>query len=211
MRYFLCMMNSEDFELEYHPFAPFVPEGARVLFMGTFPPQPKRWAMEFYYPNRTNDFWPMMGLIFYGDRRALFAADGRSFDLERIKGMLTEHHIAMSDTGHAVRRLRNNASDKFLEIVEPVDLPGLLARMPECRAIATTGEKAAEVIAQLTGTEPPKMGARVEGPAGLSLWRMPSTSRAYPLALERKADYYRELLRSEAILTKRAYMPDMPR
>lgn len=191
----------ESLDLEYHPFAPFVPEGARVLIMGTFPPQSKRWAMEFYYPNRTNDFWPMMGLIFYGDRRALLSADGRGFDLPKIQAMLAEHHIALSDTGYAVRRLRNNASDKFLEIVEPVDLRGLLARMPQCRAIATTGEKAAEVIAQLTATEAPRMGQRVEGPDGLWLWRMPSTSRAYPLALERKADYYRELFCAESILT----------
>jgi len=27
----------------------------------------------------------------------------------------------------------------------------------------------------------------------LSFWRMPSTSRAYPLALEKKADFYRRL------------------
>lgn len=183
-------------ELEHHPFEPFIPAGARVLIMGTFPPQPKRWAMDFYYPNRTNDFWPMMGLIFLGDRHALFTPDHKSFDLDAIRRLLTEKRIALSDTGHAVRRLQNNASDKFLEIVEPVNLRALLDRMPDCRAIATTGEKAASVLAELTSTEPPRMGDSVNGPDGLRLWRMPSTSRAYPLALERKADYYRTLFRS---------------
>lgn len=183
-------------ELEHHPFEPFIPAGARVLIMGTFPPQPKRWAMDFYYPNRTNDFWPMMGLIFLGDRHALFTPDHKSFDLDAIRRLLTEKRIALSDTGHAVRRLQNNASDKFLEIVEPVNLRALLDRMPDCRAIATTGEKAASVLAELTSTEPPRMGNSVNGPDGLRLWRMPSTSRAYPLALERKADYYRTLFRS---------------
>lgn len=183
-------------ELEYHPFEPFIPTGARVLIMGTFPPQPKRWAMDFYYPNRTNDFWPMMGLIFLGDRHALFTPDHKSFDLDAIRRLLTEKRIALSDTGHAVRRLQNNASDKFLEIVEPVSLRALLDRMPDCRAIATTGEKAASVLAELTSTEPPRMGDSVNGPESLRLWRMPSTSRAYPLALERKADYYRTLFRS---------------
>lgn len=166
------------------------------MIMGTFPPQPKRWSMDFYYPNRTNDFWPMMGLIFYGDRYALFRPDHKQFDLDRIKQTLSDHHIALSDTGHAVRRLMNNASDKFLEIVEPVNLQALLARMPECRAIATTGEKAAQVLADLTATEPPKMGHCVEGPGGVKLWRMPSTSRAYPLALEKKAEYYARLFES---------------
>lgn len=183
-------------QLEYHPFEPFVPAGAQVLIMGTFPPQPKRWSMEFYYPNRTNDFWPMMGLIFFDDRYALFQPDRKHFNLELIKQTLADHHIALSDTGYAVRRLMNNASDKFLEIVEPVNLAALLQRMPDCKAIATTGEKAAQVLAGLTGTEPPKMGEYVETSSGIKIWRMPSTSRAYPLALEKKAEFYSHLFAS---------------
>ncbi len=187
-------------ELETHPFEPYLPSGAKVLIMGTFPPQPKRWSMNFYYPNRTNDFWPMMGLIFMGDRRALYQPDGKNFDLDKIKTLLDTHGIALSDTGHVIRRLMNNASDKFLEIVEPVDLYGLLARIPECHTVATTGEKAAGVAAELTGTEPPKMGGMVKSADGLSLWRMPSTSRAYPLKLEAKAEFYAKMFREAGIL-----------
>lgn len=180
----------EDIELEHHPWPPFIPEGARLLIMGTFPPPPKRWVMDFYYPNPTNDFWQIMGLIFCHDRHALYNPSTRRYDLEAIKSLLAEHHIAMSDTGRTVRRLRGNASDKFLEIVEPIELDGLLARMPGCRAVATTGEKAAGVIAQLTATAIPRIGEYVTTPAGLEIWRMPSTSRAYPLALELKAEAY---------------------
>lgn len=189
------------YELETHPFEPFIPENAKVLIMGTFPPQPKRWSMEFYYPNRTNDFWPMMGLIFFGDRRALFQADSKDFNLPKIKKMLIDRGIALNDTGYRIRRLQNNASDKFLEIVEPVNLEGLLQRMPEVRALATTGEKAADTLAEITGTTAPKMGNFTDWNArNLSIWRMPSTSRAYPLALERKADYYRRLFQAVGIL-----------
>lgn len=191
MRKFAIM--TDEIILETHPFAPFVPSDARVLIMGTFPPQPKRWAMEFYYPNRTNDFWPMMGLIFFGDRDALIDREHKTFRLERIKALLEREEIAMSDTGYRIKRLKNNASDKFLEIVEPVDLEALLARMPHLQSIATTGEKAAQVIADLTCTQPPKMGEFVVAPSGLKLWRMPSTSRAYPLPLDQKAAYYRRL------------------
>lgn len=183
-------------EIERHPWPAFTPPGARVLIMGTFPPQPKRWSMDFYYPNRTNDFWPMMGLIFYGDRRALYDSTGKNFDLDKIKRMLTERHIALNDTGYEVRRLMGNASDKFLEIVTPVNLDALLARMPDCHTIATTGEKAAGVVAELTGTPMPRMGEMVAGPGNLRIWRMPSTSRAYPLPLEKKAAYYRTLFDS---------------
>ncbi len=186
----------ENNEIETHPWEPFVPEGARVLIMGTFPPQPKRWAMEFYYPNPTNDFWPMMGLIFFGDRKALFNPSTRSYDLEAIKRLLCDKGIALSDTGYRVRRLAGNASDKFLEIIEPVNLDSLLARMPECRTIATTGEKAAGVAAALTSTTVPPMGGCVTAADGLKLWRMPSTSRAYPLRLEKKAEHYARLFES---------------
>lgn len=185
-------MNETTPDIERHPWPPFIPEGARVLFMGTFPPQPKRWSMDFYYPNPTNDFWRIMALIFLGDAGALNAPSGRGFDLDAITNLLRAKHIALNDTGRAVRRLRDNASDKYLDIVEPVDLRALLQQMPQCRAVATTGMKAAEVIASITATAVPPMGGFVEGD-GFEIWRMPSTSRAYPMSLARKADYYRTL------------------
>ena len=187
-------------ELERHPWPPFIPEGAKVLIMGTFPPQPKRWCMGFYYPNRTNDFWKICGLLFLGDPRALYLPNGRDFDERRIRQLVTDRHIALTDTAREIRRLRGNASDKFLEIVTPVPLHDLLARMPDCRDIVTTGEKAAGVIAEITGTPVPRMGEMVEGPDGLRIWRMPSTSRAYPLPLEKKAEYYALLFRAVGIL-----------
>ncbi|MCM1448993.1 MAG: uracil-DNA glycosylase family protein [Clostridiales bacterium] len=181
-------------EIETHPWEPFIPPDARILIMGTFPPQPKRWSMDFYYPNRTNDFWPMMGIIYYNDRNALNRHDGKGFDLTKIKQLLTDHHIALHDTCRQIRRLKGNASDKYLEIVTPVPLAQLLESMPHCHTLATTGEKAAGVIARLTQTEIPKMGEYTMSRDGLKIWRMPSTSRAYPLKLEKKAEYYRLML-----------------
>lgn len=183
-----------------------MPEGARVLIMGTFPPGNHRWSMDFYYPNRTNDFWYVMGLIFLGDRYALYDRETKMFDLDAIRELMTRHHVALNDTAREVRRLKGNASDKFLEIVTPVPLYDLLAKMPDCHTIATTGEKAAGVIADITGTALPRMGECVvappcsDCPRQLDIWRMPSTSRAYPLPLEKKADYYRTLFRSAGII-----------
>lgn len=191
--------DNQAIELETHPWPPFIPDNARVLVMGTFPPQRKRWSMDFYYPNRTNDFWYMMGLIFFGDRTALLREGSRDFDLDRIKTLLRDKGIALNDTGRRVRRLKGNASDKYLEIVEPVDLDGLLRMMPGCHTVATTGEKAAGVVASLTSTEVPRMGTEVVSASGLHIWRMPSTSRAYPLKLELKAAHYERLFRSAGI------------
>jgi len=194
------MMEENDLPVEEHPWKPYVPAGAKVLIMGTFPPQPKRWSMDFYYPNRTNDFWFMIGLIFKGDRYALYDSAARCFDLEAIKRLLDERGIALSDTGRKVRRLKGNASDKFLDIIEFVPLYDLLGRMPDCHTVVTTGEKAAGVIAEITGTELPKSGCMVRADDGLEIWRMPSTSRAYPLRLEKKAEYYEAMFRHSGVL-----------
>ncbi len=191
-------VDNESLPLERHPWAPFIPDNAKILIMGTFPPKSNRWRMNFYYPNPTNDFWRIMGQIFYGDPLALYDSGKKEFDLPEIKVLLKRERIAMSDTGHKVRRLRDNASDKFLEIVEPVNLHGLLEGMPGCNVLATTGEKAASVVAGITGTLVPKTGEYVETiyePLNrpLRIWRMPSSSRAYPLPISEKAAMYQRL------------------
>jgi len=192
------MAGEAHLPVETHPWAPFIPEHARILIMGTFPPRPHRWRMNFYYPNPTNDFWRMMGIIFYGDALALYDQERKMFRLDMIKALLEKEGIAMHDTGYRVKRLKGNASDKFLEIIEPVDLERLLAEMPECTTVATTGEKAARVIAELTGTDVPRTGAYVDTVykplhRRLRIWRMPSTSRAYPLPVTEKAALYSRL------------------
>lgn len=190
-------MNQTTATIERHPWPPFIPQDARILIMGTFPPGQHRWSMPFFYPNTINDFWRVMGIIYFNDKDKLYLPHLKTFDLEKIKEMLIRHHIALGDTGLEVRRLKGNAADKFLDIVTPIPLADTLTLMPECTAIATTGEKAAQVVAEITGTEVPKTGTYTETDfAGrhLRIYRMPSTSRAYPLPLAKKAEIYRNML-----------------
>jgi G:T/U-mismatch repair DNA glycosylase len=180
--------------VEKHPFEPFLPEGARILFLGSFPPQPHRWCMPFYYPNWINDFWRIMGLIHFGDKDHFCIVGEKRFDLEAIRQFCTSAGLAFYDTACAVRRLKDNASDAFLEVVTPTDVPALLARIPACRTVVTTGQKATETLAATLGCPIPPVGEYVE--IGLlRFWRMPSTSRAYPLPLEAKAAAYRILFK----------------
>ena len=155
--------------------------------------------MPFYYPNRANDFWRIIGLIFLGDRNALWDAGQHLFKLDAIKSLLVHERIALWDTGMAVRRLKGNASDKFLEIVEPIDLAALLDENPTISHVITTGEKATGVIAAQAGVELPAIGVPVACQVGrhpITLWRMPSSSRAYPLSLEKKAEAYMKVFSS---------------
>lgn len=189
-------MKNRQPAIEHHPWPPFVPDGARFLFLGTFPPKPERWSMDFFYPNRINDFWRVMGIIFRNDRDAFYDKEKGRFDLPLIKAMLEQEGIALWDTAMAVRRLKDNASDKFLEIIEPIDLAALLDRCPTIGQVITTGEKATGVIAQQAGVAVPAIGEPIDcviGSHPFTLWRMPSTSRAYPLALEKKAEAYSRL------------------
>lgn len=142
--------------------------------------------------------WKIMGHIFYADRFKFYNAEQGTYRLEEIKAFLTERHIALYDTATRVRRLKDNASDKFLEIVETIDLKDFFATCPTLEAVVTAGEKATGVIATMANVALPKMGDMVECEyAGhrFKLFRMPSSSRAYPLALEKKAEAYCKMFR----------------
>ena len=189
--------------IERHPWQPFIPPHPRLLMLGTFPPKPERWSMDFYYPNKINDMWRLMGYVFYGDRVHFWNEAESCFQLDKIKTFLNEHGIALWDTAMAVRRLKGNASDKFLDIVEPIDLAALLKAHPTIAAVATAGEKATGVIAAIAGCEAPGMGRMTECEVAgheFALWRMPSSSRAYPLSIDKKAAYYRTMMAATGIL-----------
>ena len=184
-------------DTERHPWQPFLPEGCRLLVLGSFPPARKRWAMDFFYPNYTNDFWRICGICFHDDKLYYVDEARRTYRRELIEQMLTERRIGLYDTATVVRRLKNTASDKDLEVVTPTDVAALLRQAPQCQAVCTTGQKATDVLCQqLAIDQQPRVGDSVaftfEG-RPMSLWRMPSSSRAYPMAVERKADFYRPM------------------
>ena len=192
--------------IEYHPLTPFLPENAKVLFLGSFPPQRKRWCMDFYYPNFINDHWRIEGQIFFGDKNHFVDLEAKRFKIDEIVAFCQEKGLAFFDTCTAIRRLQDNASDKFLEVVEPTDIPSLLQQLPHCKAIVTTGEKATETICASLGIpEIPKVNTSsilplpsyiTHHPSSIALWRLPSSSRAYPLAFDKKVDAYRRMFDS---------------
>jgi len=179
--------------VEQHPFEPFLPANARILMLGTFPPAEKRWSMKFYYPNFTNDMWRIVGLCFFHDKQHFVADDGRHYCLEALKEFLTAKGIALYDTCTRIIRTKNTASDKDLEVVEQTDVRAMVRGLAHCRAIVTAGQLATSLCCQQFGVQEPKVGTCVafdfEG-RPLRIYRMPSSSRAYPMAVERKAEFY---------------------
>ena len=191
-------------EIEKHPLEPFLPAKAKLLMLGSFPPQKKRWSMDFYYPNLNNDMWRIFGILFFDDKDYFLNETRKAFCRERIIDFLNEKGIALFDTASSIRRLQDNASDKFLEVVESTDVTALLRQLPECKAIVTTGHKATDTLRQQFNVEEPKVGDYsefiFEGRA-MRLYRMPSSSRAYPLALDKKATAYRIMYQDLQILS----------
>lgn len=250
--------------IERHPLEPFLPAGARILFLGSFPPPRARWSMDFFYPNWINDFWRIQGLIHFNDPhyfeyKSLSAAPKR-FDRARIIDFCTSHGLAFYDTASKVCRWKGNASDEFLEILQPADIVGMLTQMPDCHTVVSTGGKSADELAAIlsasgaipvsgvpaSGTSPyarvtaltsdtfiplrsssgaapsscssaplssgsgtlaalgsssdsapaitpPPVGSYLDltlAGRPLRWWRMPSTSRAYPMPLAAKAAQY---------------------
>ena len=192
--------------IEEHPLQPFLPSNAKLLMLGSFPPQRKRWSMDFFYPNLQNDMWRIFGHIFFQNKEHFLYPDKKAFNKERIIDFLNEKGIALYDTATSVRRLQDNASDKFLEVVEPTDICLLLKQLPQCQAIVTTGQKATDTIRKQIEVDEPAIGKSstffIEDKS-YQLYRMPSSSRAYPLALEKKSSVY-QLMFNELDMTNEA-------
>ena len=190
-------MTVEERTREVHPLKLFAPEGARLLMLGSFPPPRERWRMDFFYPNFQNDMWRIFGLVFFGDKSHFLTDDGHAFREAELRRFLTERGIAIWDTAMEVSRLQGNASDKFLEVLRPIDLRQTLAMLPSCRAIAVTGQKALDTLLTLVAApSTPKTGEWTDAALDdrhFRLYRMPSSSRAYPLSVEKKAEKYRRM------------------
>jgi G:T/U-mismatch repair DNA glycosylase len=193
-------MNSQT---EKHPIAPFFPENAKILMLGSFPPPKNRWKMNFFYPNLQNDMWRIFGLVFFNDKNYFLTPDLKSFKERLIRGFLSKRGIALWDAAMEVKRLSGNASDKFLEAVRAIDLKKTLGALPECGALALTGQKASSILFNITGAQEPEIGSFSEiiyANRVLQAYRMPSSSRAYPKPLEEKAAVYSKMFKELGLL-----------
>lgn len=197
------MIELDKIPNENHPLTPFLPINAKLLMLGSFPPKKERWSMDFFYPNLQNDMWRIMGYLFYNDKQYFVDAINKRFKYDDIVEFCAQKGIAIFDTAQTIKRLKDNASDKFLQIIEPTDISQLLQQIPQCKAIVTTGEKATDTIVEQYGCDKPTIGNSsniVIDKRELHFYRMPSSSRAYPLAIEKKALIYQTLFTQLGLL-----------
>lgn len=188
---------------EPHPLKPFLPRGAKLLMLGSFPPKIEKWSMDFYYPNWQNDMWRIFGLVFFGDKNFFADENLKKYREAEIRSFLECMGIAVADSAKAVLRKKGNASDAHLEVLETFDFLSALKSMPKCLAVAATGQKSLETVFKTIPPSDLKIGESAEFSAfgkTLRIFRMPSSSRAYPMKLERKAQFYKAMFCELGIL-----------
>ena len=83
-------------DIETHPFEPWLPSNAKLLLLGTFPPAPKRWCMEWYYPNYTNDMWRIFGYVFFEDKKYFVDEANKTYKLDLLRTFLKDKGICLN-------------------------------------------------------------------------------------------------------------------
>lgn len=199
--------------IERHPFGNYFFADTEVLMMGTMPPTADKWGMAFHYPNFYNDMWRIFGLVFF--ENADYFRDGteKRFDPDKIKAFLKAYKIGECPSVLEAIREKGNASDEHLTVVKAVDLAEILPQVPKVHWIFTTGGKATEVLLGVINAEQaktqqpllkvPKTNAYLTVTVFnriLNIYRLPSSSRAYPMSLANKANAYRQFFELAGLL-----------
>jgi double-stranded uracil-DNA glycosylase len=112
-----------------------------------------------YYAHPYNQFWRLLG--------ALIGLDLSELSYDQKLHSLRNHQIALWDV--VATAVRSGSLDTALRQVVSNDLTGLIARLPQLRAIAFNGATAARV------------GRQAGLPPGIKLLDLPSSSPAYTM------------------------------
>lgn len=105
--------------VENHPFEPWLPDNARLLMLGTFPPAEKRWCMPWYYPNFQNDMWRIFGIIYFQDKFHFVDVEKKTYRLDAIKEFLREKGVAIYDTAQQVIRTKIRHPTRTCRLCSP--------------------------------------------------------------------------------------------
>ena len=150
---------------------PILDAGIETLILGSFP-SPASLAAQQYYAHRQNQFWRVLAALL---DEALVEAD-----YAEKQRCLLRHHIGVWDVYH--RCQRQGALDSAIRSAEPNDFSDLRRIAPALRRIGFNGRTAARFERQFARE-------------GYEVHILPSTSPAYTLAFERKAERWKSVVK----------------
>lgn len=87
----------------------------------------------------------LWGLLFFDNKDHFLNESKKAFCREQIIDFLNKKGIALFDTASAIRRLQDNASDKFLEVVQSTDIAAMLRQLPECQSHRNQPDKKPQI------------------------------------------------------------------
>ena len=119
---------------EIHPWNWYIPDGAKTVVIGTFPPTRRNWSFDFFYPNKNNYFWKLIARI---AGYPLIYLLGEEAVNER-KELLNHLKLGVSDMGQIIRRKTNSSLDQNLEAVVYMDIFKLLQENPSVQKLIFT-------------------------------------------------------------------------
>ena len=148
-------------------FDPVVDANTRLLILGSLPGEASL-AVGQYYAHPRNAFWRLMGDLL--EQPDLYQ---RTY-VERLAA-LRARGVGLWDTVAEAERI--GSLDAAIRLPVHADLPGLAAALPDLRAIAFNGGKAAAI------------GRRQIAPPGaIAIVDLPSSSAAHTIGFDKKRD-----------------------
>lgn len=151
-------------------FPPIEHHSAKILILGSMP-SVKSIEKGEYYGNKSNDFWPIIS--------RLYKAEFYTYQ-DKIDTAIA-NHIAIWDVFASCSREQSKDHTIKDEIIN--DFFSFFLHHPDIHTIIAHGKKAYQAILTCKDSIPPI-------PIHLAV----STSRAYPLAFEKKVAIWKELL-----------------
>ncbi|MCW8982242.1 MAG: uracil-DNA glycosylase family protein [Altibacter sp.] len=124
-----------------HPYAPFIPQGATKLIVGTLPPprfttgESKEGDVDFCYGSRDGQLWPILNAIFDLD----LSFETTTEAVVQRKQFLIDRGIGICDIVASAKREKIDASDLGMQDVELRDLISILGQYPNIDTLLFTG------------------------------------------------------------------------
>jgi hypoxanthine-DNA glycosylase len=144
-------------------FPPVTDARTRLLICGSLPGE-RSLARQQYYAHPQNQFWPLISAVIDRDLTVL--------DYPDRLAALREARVGLWDVVATARR--RGSTDAALTDIAPNDLAGLIATLPDLRAIAFNGATAY------------RHGVRQIGPSPLAIVALPSSSPLHTIGLHAK-------------------------
>ncbi len=121
---------------------PFLPDGAKILILGSLPSIATRKA-NFYYAHKTNRFYKILAGVF---------DEEEPLSIEERKAFLTRHHIALYDSIYECD-IRASSDSSIRNVVSSKEIIEKIKKDYPIKAVFNTGKVSYDVYQKQIGSD----------------------------------------------------------